>query len=92
MFRIMVVDSTGSAVRLRVEGRLTGRNVEELRQSCAPHSPDGGTRLTLDMADVSFADADGIKLLEDLKCRAVAFINLAPFLALHLRDLSSADL
>ncbi len=92
MLRITVVDSTDSAIRLRVEGGLTGRGVEELRKICALHSPDEGTRLTLDMADVSFADADGLKLLKDLKCRDVAFINLAPFLALRLHDSSRAGL
>ncbi len=79
-------------MRLRVEGRLTGRSVEELRQSCEFHAPDKGIRLTLDLADVSFADAQGIALLRDLKSRDVSLVNLAPFLALHLQDAAGGSL
>ena len=81
-----MVDSSDSGVRLRVEGRLTGRSVEELRQSSELHTPSHGAQLTLDLADVSFADADGIVLLRDLETRNVSVVNLAPFLALQLRD------
>ena len=89
MLRISVVDSTDLAVRLRVEGQLTGRSVEELRQSCELHGARKGARLTLDLADVSFADAEGIRLLKALKAREVALMNLVPFLALQLRDFKS---
>ncbi len=89
MLRISIVDSTDSVVRVRVEGRLTGRGVEDLRQACELHAPETRARLTLDLADVSFADAEGIKLLKELKARDVAIVNLVPFLALQLRDLKS---
>ena len=69
-----------------MEGRLTGLSVEGLRQSSELHTPSHGAQLTLDLADVSFADADGIVLLRDLETRNVSVVNLAPFLALQLRD------
>ncbi|HVB29865.1 MAG TPA: hypothetical protein VNG91_08660 [Terriglobia bacterium] len=75
-----------------MEGRLTRRSVEELRQSCELHASSEGARLTLDLADVSFADADGIELLKDLKSREVAIVNLMPFLALQLRDRKDGNL
>jgi anti-anti-sigma regulatory factor len=86
MLRITVVDSSGVGIKLHVEGRLTGRGVEELRQSCDFHSVGEGRRLVLDMKDVSFADTDGIELLKDLRSHSVTLVNLVPFLALHLRD------
>ncbi len=91
MLRITAVGTSGESVRLRVEGRLTGRSVEELRRSCEFHALGRGTRLTLDLADVSFADAQGIALLRDLKNRDVSLVNLAPFLALHLQDAASGS-
>jgi anti-anti-sigma regulatory factor len=91
MLRVTVVDSSGEAVRLRAEGRLTGCSVEELRQSCELHALSEGTRVTLDLTDVSFADADGIELLKNLMSRDVAIVNLAPFLALQLRDPSDGN-
>jgi hypothetical protein len=45
-----------------------------------------GASPTLDLADVSFADRQGIVLLKELKSRHVALVNLSPFLALQLQD------
>jgi len=84
--RITVVDSSDSVVRLRVEGRLTGRSIEELQHACDLHALADGMPLVLDLADLSFADAEGIGLLRDLKRHRVTFVNLLPFLALQLRD------
>ncbi|HYK88818.1 MAG TPA: STAS domain-containing protein [Acidobacteriota bacterium] len=86
MLRITAIESADVGVRLRVEGRLSGRSVEELRESCDLHALSKGTALTLDLADVSFADVQGIGLLKDLKSRDVALVNLVPFLALQLQD------
>ena len=86
MLRITVVDCCGPVVRLRVEGRLAGRGVEELRQSCEIHASSDDTRLVLDLGDVSFADEGGIKLLECLRANNVALANLGPFLSAQLRE------
>jgi hypothetical protein len=91
MLRVTVVESSSSSVRLRVEGRLTGRSIEELRDSCELHSLADGIRLTLDLGDVSFADADGIELLRQLRGRDVTILNLVPYLALRLRVAESRD-
>jgi anti-anti-sigma regulatory factor len=86
MLRIRACETSDAGVRLRVEGRLTGRSVEVLRQSCELHALVKGAALTLDLADLSFADAQGIALLKDVKSRGVALVNLVPFLALLLQD------
>jgi hypothetical protein len=85
MLRVSVVESSNSSVRLRVEGRLTGHSVGELRESCELHALTDGMRLTLELGDVSFADADGIQLLKDLRTRGVTILNLVPYLVLQLR-------
>jgi hypothetical protein len=66
MLRKTVVESSSEAVRLRVEGRVTGRWVEELRRTCEIQAPGDRIQLILDLADVSFADAEGIELLKEL--------------------------
>lgn len=86
MLRVTLVDSSDSVVRLRVEGRLIGRSVEELRQACDLHAPVEGARLILDVADVSFADSHGIEILRDLQRNGAALVNLLPYLALQLHD------
>jgi hypothetical protein len=55
MLRIAVVESSSEAVRLRMEVRLIGRRLEELRRTRDLEALSDEIRLTLDRADVSFA-------------------------------------
>ena len=83
--RITVVESSSKGVRLRVEGRLMGRWVEELRRACDLHALSDGIRLTLDLADVSFADAAGIELLKELRIRSVTLLSPSSLVAEQLK-------
>ena len=85
MLKITVVESSSEAVRLRAEGRLMGRWVDELRRTCDLHALSNGTRLTLDLADVSFADAAGIELLKELRIRLVTLLSLSSLVAEQLK-------
>ena len=89
MLRITVVESSRIAVTLRLEGRLTGPWVEELRMACDVHSSPDDVQLSLELADISFADAAGIALLRELRSRGVGLIRATPFLAEQLKDGSS---
>jgi anti-anti-sigma regulatory factor len=83
--KITVVESSAEGVRLRVEGRLIGRWVEELRRTCDLHAINGGIQLILDLADVSFADAEGINLLKELRIRWVTLFNPSSLVAEQLK-------
>jgi ABC-type transporter Mla MlaB component len=91
MLKITVVESSREAVRLRVEGRVTDRWVEELRRTCELHAPGDGIRLTLDLADVSFVDAAGIELLKQLRIHCVTLLSPSSFVAEHLKGAPSCD-
>jgi anti-anti-sigma regulatory factor len=86
MLKITVVESSGEAVRLRVEGRLTGPWIAELRTTCDMHALSDGVRLTLDLADVSFADPAGIELLKHLRKRLIFLLSPSSLLAEQLKD------
>jgi hypothetical protein len=86
MLRITVVESSKIAVTLRVEGRITGPWVEELRTACDVHTFPDDVQLSLELADISFADAAGIALLRELRNTGVGFIRTAPFLSEQLKD------
>ena len=86
MLRITVVESSSEAVRLRVEGRLTGRWVAELRSSCDVQALNDGIQLTLDLADVSFVDPAGIEILKELRSRCVTLLSPSPYVAEQLKD------
>ena len=101
MLRITVVDLSDSVVVLRVEGRITGCWVEELRRTCAAHAfaahafvghtfPDE-VQLSLELSDVSFADAAGIALLKELRSGGADLIRPTPFVAEQLKNWPSFD-
>jgi hypothetical protein len=101
MLRIKVVDLSDGAVVLRVEGRITGFWVDELRRTCAAHSfaahtfaghtfPDE-VQLSLELSDVSFADAAGIALLKELRGRGADLIRPTSFVAERLLDAPSTE-
>jgi hypothetical protein len=89
MLRITVVESSKIAVTLRAEGQITGPWVEELCTACNVHTSSDDVQLSLELADISFADAAGIALLRELRSRGVCLIRATPFLAEQLKDGSS---
>jgi anti-anti-sigma regulatory factor len=106
MLRITVVDLSDSVVVLRVEGRITGYWVEELRRTCtahafaahafaahtfAAHTFADKVQLSLELSEVSFADAAGIALLKELRSRGADLIRPTPFVAEQLKDWPSFD-
>jgi hypothetical protein len=86
MLRITVVESSKIAVTLRVEGRITGPWVEELRTACNVHTFPDDVQLSLELADISFADEAGIALLRELRTRGAGLIRTTPFLAEQLKE------
>lgn len=91
MLRITVVESSRSAVTLRVEGRITCSWVEELRRACHVHTLSDEVQLSLELGDVSFTDAEGIVLLKELQSRGVVLMCTTPFMAEQLKDGASSN-
>jgi hypothetical protein len=91
MLRITVVESSRTAVTLRAEGRIAGSWVEELRKACDVHTFADEVKLSLELADVSFADAPGIQLLKELGSRGVGLLHANPFMAEQLKEGASFE-
>ena len=91
MVKITIVESSRSVVSLRVEGRIIGSSVEELRRACDVHTFAEEVQLSLELADVSFADAAGIVLLKELRSRGVGLMRTNPFMAEQLKHGASSD-
>lgn len=83
---LKISEAVGSEldVTLRLDGQVTDRWLDVLRKSC-DGTLNAGRRLTLDIGNVSFADADGIALLRSLVDREVRLLNASPFLTQQLR-------
>jgi anti-anti-sigma regulatory factor len=91
MVKITIVESSRSVVSLRVEGRIIGSSVEELRRACDVHTSLSEVQLSLNLADVSFADAAGIVLLKELRSRGVGLVDANLFMTEQLKDGASSD-
>jgi anti-anti-sigma regulatory factor len=84
MLRISPLHSNGGAVTLKLEGRVIGPWVEELRRSCERALATGAAP-TLDLSDVSFIDRSGVELFRNLRNRQVLLLNCSRFVAEQLK-------
>ena len=85
MLKISQVGKANHSVTLKLEGRVVGPWVGELQQVCEALLTEGRA-LKLDLAEVTFADTDGVAVLSSFKSRGVGFINCSPFLEEQLRS------
>ena len=79
MLRITQSVGDSGMVRLKVEGRLVGRAMEEL-ETVADAALAAGEPPALDIAAVSYADAAGVELLCRLQARGAALLGASAFL------------
>jgi anti-anti-sigma regulatory factor len=70
---------------LKVEGRLAGQWVEELARAAAS-ARAAAPRVVLDLAQVTFVDADGIVLLRALRDGGVALTDCSSFVSRLIDD------
>jgi ABC-type transporter Mla MlaB component len=85
MLKISQALKTNHSVTLKLEGRVVGPWVGELRQVCETFLTEG-RRLKLDLADVIFADANGVAVLTRFKSRGVTLANCSPFVEEQLKS------
>ena len=90
MLKISEGKTTKQTELLRLEGRVVGPWVGELRQICEPLVSDG-SKLALDLTEVTFADEAGVTLLASLRARGVKLLNAMPFVEEQLKSASPAS-
>jgi anti-anti-sigma regulatory factor len=83
MLRITRIEPTAGKAILRLEGKLIGPWVNELKDYCEIVRREG-RQLSLEMAEVSFADRAGIALLRDLEGSGVELAGCPPFISEEL--------
>jgi len=86
MLKITLHDSA-SELRLKLEGRLSGPWVGELRQCWrTAESTTHDRRTVLDLADVDFVDPQGQSLLEEMHQQGVTLVAVSPFIRAIVDD------
>ncbi len=91
MLRIVRLDSEadGSISTLKLEGKLVGPWVGELKRTCEElHAPPSG--LALNLSAVTFIDSAGVQLLGDLMHRGATIYGCRGFIA-ELLSLRAID-
>ena len=83
MLKIESINTADGPPKLRVEGRVIGPWVVELRRACE-QALDEGAGLALDLSEVVFVDPAGLELLCGLGRRGVA-LECSGFVAEQLR-------
>jgi hypothetical protein len=85
MLKISQSGKGNHSITLKLEGRVVGPWVGELRRVCETLLTEGRA-LKLDLADMTFADADGVTVLTGFKTRGVTLKNCSPFVDEQLRS------
>ena len=83
MLKIESIRTANGCPRLKVEGRVIGPWVAELRLACERALVDGAG-LALDLSEVAFVDQTGLEFLRALGQRGVAF-DCSGFVAEQLK-------
>ena len=86
MLKISQDGKADKIVTLKLEGRIAGPWVAEVRKACEGLLNEGRA-LQLDLADVSFVDVTGTAAISNLKSRGVGLENCSPFVAEQLKGL-----
>ena len=84
MLKISQTGTPNHSVTLKLEGRVVGPWVGELRRICEPLLAEERA-LRLDMAEVSYVDAEGVAALNDFKSRGVKLKNCSPFVEQQIK-------
>ena len=85
MLKISEIPPSNHTVTLRLEGRVVGPWVTELRESCEKLLSNGRV-LNLRLAEVEFLDASGVNLLTNLRERGVRLVDCSPFVDVQLKS------
>jgi hypothetical protein len=88
MLKISQSGKGNHSITLKLEGRIVGPWVGELRRVCEMLLTEGRA-LKLDLTDMTYADADGVTALTGFKTRGVALKNCSPFVDEQLRSIAN---
>jgi len=87
MLKISKTGTPNHSVTLKLEGRIVGPWVEELRQVCESFLSEN-RGLKLDLAAVSYADAEGLAVLNNFRSRGVTLKHCSPFVEQQIKAAS----
>jgi len=80
LLRITEISDDGEEIVMKLEGKIIGVWVDDLKRVCLFHRDKRGRVVVLDFSGVTFVEARGLEMLKDLKSDRVRIINCSPFI------------
>ena len=80
MLRVVTDTANGPVQTLKLEGKLQGPWVDEVRKACS-HSLASSSRTSLDLSALTFVDEDGAELLRSLIRGGVEVVACSSYVA-----------
>jgi anti-anti-sigma regulatory factor len=75
-------NGAGPTAKLKLDGRMTGEEVPEVRRVCA----EAKGQVVLDLTDLQFADRQGVGVLRELRAQGAQLIGVSHYLGLLLGE------
>jgi hypothetical protein len=85
MLRLTRGADKDDSLTIKLEGKLSGPWVDEVRRACAA-GEGSASRISLDLAELTFVDAGGKGLLRELIAEGMEVISLSSYVAELLRS------
>jgi len=85
VLRISVISESDQDLQMQLEGNLAGPWVEEVRR-LSNEALSKNKSVTLDLAEVWFADWRGVELLRELSDKKVSQLNCSQFIGQQLKE------
>jgi ABC-type transporter Mla MlaB component len=85
VLKITIIEATDELVALHLEGKVSGKWVECLENTCAAELKNAA-RAVIDLSGVSFLDRAGIILLKNLSECGVEIVNALPFITEQIKN------
>jgi ABC-type transporter Mla MlaB component len=80
MLRITLLLEPNAGPTLKLEGKLLGPWVDELRHACLEHAINSA-QVRLDLSSVTFVDSGGANLLRELIRQGVSIVGCSGYVA-----------
>ncbi len=87
MLRITEITEDDKTVRLRLDGKVVGTCVSDLKKLCLHYRDEKNKTVVLDFSGVTFIDSKGVRMLKKIKNKRIRIINCSLFIEALLSNL-----
>ncbi len=91
MFRITLLYKDDRSIKLKIDGRLSGSFVMELKKEYLKLQEENNIMLILDLSGVSYIESEAILMLEQLPSDSMKIVDSPIFIQKQLQHIISKE-